>query len=449
MPSKNVETGGKIVRQDFLLRNFGRDLVHLLHDARIDEIVEADDLRLRHRKVGPLRDPLRIELHVVAVEAQQRAVAEQFALERADLRIDVPRPGRLRDPLQELQRLHLSVPRHPLQGVDRQRNRRHFEALHRIELRLTSPRADRDEQELLLVDGPVKSVALDTRQHEELQRRIVVGRHAAVDEQALGLRLDDTNLFGREVVGRRRARAQDLAHSVVPVADVQHLAGSRVAIRIVPELGTRVVGQHPRATRIETLGDDREPRLQIPELERAFAQNLEQHLAEAARVEARRKSRNAEPGLSEDLLRQPEVESLDLGRRHAERERRGDDRARGGAADQVEVVAQPEFAGIGRARGEKALDPLEKCDLDDPLRAAAIKRKNALWRECGIEMLGNGTRHENPQKISRLPGRVGPLYAGNASSRRVDYPTGSTSTPTVTECSLPPSKMPLMGLTSS
>ena len=195
MPSKNVETGGKIVRQDFLLRNFGRDLVHLLHDARIDEIVEADDLRLRHRKVGPLRDPLRIELHVVAVEAQQRAVAEQFALERADLRIDVPRPGRLRDPLQELQRLHLSVPRHPLQGVDRQRNRRHFGPFTGSSFGLTSPRADRDEQELLLVDGPVESVALDDRAHEELQRRIVVGRHAAVDEQALGSCLDDAGSF--------------------------------------------------------------------------------------------------------------------------------------------------------------------------------------------------------------------------------------------------------------
>ena len=46
--------------------------------------------------------------------------------------------------------------------------------------------------------------------------------------------------------------------STLPVA--------RVAIRIVPELGTVVVGQHPRATRIETLGDDREPRLHAPGL---------------------------------------------------------------------------------------------------------------------------------------------------------------------------------------
>jgi hypothetical protein len=102
MPSKNVETGGKIVRQDFLLRNFGRDLVHLLHDARIDEIVEADDLRLRHREVRPRCDPFRTELYVVAVEPQQLPVAQQFALERPDLGIDVPGPRGVRDLLQEL-----------------------------------------------------------------------------------------------------------------------------------------------------------------------------------------------------------------------------------------------------------------------------------------------------------------------------------------------------------
>ena len=71
-----------------------------------------------------------------------------------------------------------------------------------------------------------------------------------------------------------------------------------------------------------------------------------------------------------------EVEVLDLLDAPAHREAGGDDGARRGPADQVEMVRQPESVAAAAAFAQQRLDPLEEGDGDDAARTAAIESKD-------------------------------------------------------------------------
>ena len=80
-------------------------------------------------------------------------------------------------------------------------------------------RADRDEQHLLLAGRPAEVVRLQGRHQEQLERRIVVHRHAAVDEDERPSAADVDHL-GRKVRGRRGARPHELPERDVEVPEL-------------------------------------------------------------------------------------------------------------------------------------------------------------------------------------------------------------------------------------
>ena len=60
----------------------------------------------------------------------------------------------------------------------------------------------------------------------------------------------------------------------------------------------------------------------------------------------------------------------------AERERARDDRAGGRAADQIEMVAEPDL--LPGLRAQDRFDPLQERDRDDAAHAAAVERQDAF-----------------------------------------------------------------------
>ena len=70
------------------------------------------------------------------------------------------------------------------------------------------------------------------------------------------------------------------------------------------------------------------------------------------------------------------VELSDLLGAKAQRDRAGDDRAGRGAADEVEVVAEPDRPAV--MLRQQGFDAFEKSDRDRPAHAAAVEREHPL-----------------------------------------------------------------------
>src|SRR6185312_13747117 len=99
--------------------------------------------------------------------------------------------------------------------------------------------------------------------------------------------------------------------------------------------------------------------------------------AQAPHVEFCVQKRNA-PLLSFEGERcETGIEFPHLSGAEAKRQRAGDDRAGRRAADQIEMIAEPDV--LAEVLGEDLLHALQKCDRDRPAHAAAVERQHALW----------------------------------------------------------------------
>ncbi len=171
-----------------------------------------------------------------------------------------------------------------------------------------------------------------------------------------------------EEMRRRRAGAHQGGEPVVLVAV---MAG---AVLPIGRLG--IVGEDPGTAGIDALGDDAEAGDQLLALQLEAADDLIDLGAQPAHVELRLQYGDRPFLPFEGHRRELGVELLHLGGAEAERQRARDDGPGRGAADQVEVIAEPDLLAV--MLGEDLLDPLQERDRDGAAHAAAVEREDAL-----------------------------------------------------------------------
>ena len=165
-----------------------------------------------------------------------------------------------------------------------------------------------------------------------------------------------------------RAGTHEIDQRIILVADI---SGTALPIR-----RARIVRDDPGAAGIHALGDDAKAGDQVGALQHAVTDHCLDLMAQAAGVELRLQQRYTPALALEGKWRQLEIEVFHFGRAVSERQRAGDDRARRGAADEVEIIAQQNVFAIALA--EQRFDAFEKCHRQRAAHAAAVERQYPL-----------------------------------------------------------------------
>ena len=97
--------------------------------------------------------------------------------------------------------------------------------------------------------------------------------------------------------------------------------------------------------------------------------------------------------------RQPGVEVFHVGGAIAERQRARDDRARRGAADEIEMVAEPDLLAV--VLGQHRLDAFQERDRDGAAHAAAVERQDPLG--AGTEQVAVAVAFEGFSRLGHWP----------------------------------------------
>ena len=216
-------------------------------------------------------------------------------------------------------------------------------------------------------ERPAQAPSLERRDEQELQRGVVVHAHAAVHEDRLLSPADVGDLPRVEVRRRGGGGADDFPQAQVLVHLVELLLGQ--------------VDEAPDRAGVGALGDDHQAGAQVGARQRPVAEEFLQEVLERRLLEPRLeqpadRAQPVLPGL-ERVVPDGAVELQDLADGEAQGEERRDDRARGRAADQVEVVRQDEVA-LPVAPPQHLLDPREVAERDEAADAAAVEREQAL-----------------------------------------------------------------------
>ena len=278
--------------------------------------------------------------------------------------------------------------------------------------------ADRDDEQSVPARRPAEAVALQRREHQELQRRIVEWRNAAVDEGAVdcgSVAGMDDDLLRRKIGGRGGARPDDLCQA------------QRAVLRRVFPASTVVQG--PRATRIQALGHDHEAGADLLAVERRVRakllvelplQRLGGELGCQLSLERLWKELCQTTGL-EDARADVSVELPQCVDRHATSDARRDDRSGRCAADEVEIVAEQRV--VPEALFDQRFDDLQELQREDSSDAAAVEGENALGALGGIEMVLFQESHAHPPRQRFLGSRATNLVWTHTSlSMRVATP---------------------------
>ena len=306
----------------------------------------------------PVVKPVCLQLDVEAQEAKQRAERRLLVAQIAEFRIDRP------------ERAALAQPGHQGEGqllvfVDLldQRGQGDADGAGAAQgvaggAGAIAAVADRDDRQLVRAERPAQPVTRLDRGHEQGQRGIVMGRQPAIDEQRRRLAFDNGDFLRVEIMRRGGRGAHDIGERIIFVADEGFVGGR------FPEFRAGIVHQDPAAAGVDALQHDAEPGLQVRQVQSPGADDADDFVTQRLGVEFRLPSRKPEERLAKDARGHAKVKAADVGRGIAERERRGDDGAGGGAADQVEMIAQPDGAAMraakmasSRSRNPSAMTP--------------------------------------------------------------------------------------------
>ena len=167
---------------------------------------------------------------------------------------------------------------------------------------------------------------------------------------------------------RRGTRAHQIDEWITLVADV--------ILAVFPIRRARVVRDDPGAAGIHPFGDDGESGDQLFARQDAVADDILDLLAQAAGVELCLQQRDRPALTLERIGRELEIEVLHLLRSIAKRERTGNDGARRGSADEIEVIAETNVLTVMFA--EKGFDTLQESDGESAPDAAAVEREQPL-----------------------------------------------------------------------
>jgi hypothetical protein len=170
----------------------------------------------------------------------------------------------------------------------------------------------------------------------------------------------------------------------VLVAGIALAAGPRIGGHRAPIRRVRIVGQDPGAAGIHALQHDAQPGDQFLAAEIAIlAERVLDLATQRRRVELRLQPQHPPSRAPEHDRGEIEIEALDVLHRVAHRERGRNDRAGRGAADEIEIVAEPHL--LLEVLGQHLLDLLEEGDRDRAAYAAAVECKDAF--RAGAEQM--------------------------------------------------------------
>src|SRR5579871_316955 len=331
---------------------------------------EKFELGRCHGNIELLTKPLRREHQVVAEIAQQRLVAQLIVGEIAHFAIDGPRHRRLAKPLQQRLREPAAIVN---QGV--KRGHREYAALRAEarELRARDrprTRSDRYEQELVLADLPADSVTLERCQHQHQQRRIVMRAHAAIDKDA-GDVLGNLNALRRKEGRCGGAGTHQRSQGKIAVGDTVRIAVARSEIR-----PSRTIVENPYAARVHALGHYGETRTQLLRAESDVAEEALNDAQQRPRTEFRDEQAAMPATAGKAHARELQIALNQRAHFHTERQSGRNDRARRGAANEIEVIAEPERIAV--ALTQDLFETLEIGERNDAANAAAVERENPL-----------------------------------------------------------------------
>ena len=190
-----------------------------------------------------------------------------------------------------------------------------------------------------------------------------------------------TIFSGAKKYGRGRAGAHHLPQRVLPVGDRRRI----LALLEVPGVG--IVAKRPWASRIEALAHHHEPGLEIAARERAILEQRLERVGDILGIILLADGADPEQAALECRLAQGEIAVANLLRGHSEAQAGRDDRTGRRAADQIEVVRQPEGGIAARASAKDVLHSSQQPRRQQAPNSAAVEGKDALGLAGGIEVL--------------------------------------------------------------
>lgn len=155
-----------------------------------------------------------------------------------------------------------------------------------------------------------------------------------------------------------------------------------------------MIVERPRASGVETFRHDHEAGTYPLVVERRISAEIRlERLTQGADREFRHEQPASPELLPKDAGAELVIDALELRHGHAASERRGDDRACRGAADQIEVVAKQELL-IATALSQQFLDRREVFERQDAADSAPVEGQDAFRDDAAVQVLVFAQDHD-------------------------------------------------------